>query len=309
MRALVTGSSGFVGSHVVDALVAAGHEPRLFDLSPSPYHSPDDFDTRVGDITDPDAVGDAVAGCDAVLHLAALADVNHVVADPVWAGRVNAEATMLVLDAAREHSVERVLYASTIWVYDGATADVVDEDTFLGLPRHPYTATKLAGEAYCTSYAAMFGLGTTIARFGIPYGPRARSAAVIPSFFKAALAGRPLTIAGSGAQSRRFTYVEDLAAGVVAALAPCARDRVYNLASEQTVTILEIAQAVRDLVGDTDILHTEARTADFRGAEISSARAAAELGWRASTPLAQGLGAYLGWLSEASADPDPDPVG
>jgi UDP-glucose 4-epimerase len=254
-------------------------------------------------------VAAAAQGCDAILHLAAIADVSHVAADPVYAGLVNAQATLNVLEAARCHDVDRVLYASTIWVYDGATEPVVDEETLLGLPRHPYTATKLAGEAYCRSYGALYETGATIARFGIPYGPRARSAAVIPSFVKAAIAGRPLTIAGSGRQSRRFTYVEDLAAGVVAALAPCARDRIYNLASEETVTILEIAEAVRDLVGDTDILHTEARAADFRGAEVSSARAAAELGWRATTPLARGLAGYMDWLRTGSGDPDPDPVG
>jgi UDP-glucose 4-epimerase len=309
LRALVTGSSGFVGSHVVDALAAAGHEPRLFDLIPSPHHPVDEFDTRLGDVTDAEAVATAATGCDAVLHLAAVADVSHVVADPVYAGAVNAQGTLNVLEAARRAGVERVVYASTIWVYDGSPEPVVDEDARLESPRHPYTATKLAGEMFCRSYGEMFDVSTTITRFGIPYGPRARSAAVIPSFVKAALAGRPLTIAGTGEQSRRFTYVEDLAAGVVMALAPCAHQRVYNLASEETVTILQIAQAVRDLVGDTDILHTEARAADFRGAEISSARAAAELGWRASTPLALGLAGYVGWLRSGSGDPDPDPVG
>ncbi|MFL5894308.1 MAG: NAD-dependent epimerase/dehydratase family protein, partial [Thermoleophilaceae bacterium] len=180
----------------------------------------------------------------------------------------------------------------------------------LELPRHPYTAQKLAGEMYCTSYAELYGLDYTILRFGIPYGPRARAAAVIPAFFKSALAGRPLTIAGGGQQSRRFTYVGDIARGVALALAPEARNRVYNLASEETVTILELATAVSDIVGDTDILHTDGRAGDFRGAEISSTRALRELGWRASTGLEEGLSRYLGWLTESdAAAADPDPVG
>jgi UDP-glucose 4-epimerase len=135
---------------------------------------------------------------------------------------------------------------------------------------------------------------------------------VIPQFFKNALAGRPLTIAGGGKQSRRFTYVGDIADGVVAALAPEGRNRVYNLASEETVTILQLATTVSDIVGDTDILHTEGRAGDFRGAEISSTRVAQEIGWRASTSLEQGLARYYEWLTAVAPvdDPaDPDPVG
>src|SRR5436190_4363167 len=312
MKVLVTGGAGFIGSHVVDSLVQAGHDPRIFDVIESPWHDPAEFDTFIGDLTDVEAVRHATRGCDAVAHLAAIADVNHVAADPAYAERVNSGGTANVLEAAVAERIGRVVYASTIWVYDGCRATCVDEDSLLGLPHHPYTAHKIAGEMYCTSYAELFDVDYTILRFGIPYGPRARPAAVIPQFFKNALAGRPLTIAGGGKQSRRFTYVGDIARGVVAALVPEARNRVYNLASEETVTILELATTVSDLVGDTDILHTPGRAGDFRGAEISSARIARELGWRATTSLAEGLSLYYGWLTAEAAvdvDPDPDPVG
>jgi UDP-glucose 4-epimerase len=309
MKVLVTGGAGFVGSHVVDAVIDAGHEPRIFDLIPSRWHDQDEVDTFIGDLTDPNAVAHAARGCDAIAHLAAVADVGQVAADPLYAERVNSGGTVNVLEAARLEGIQHVVYASTIWVYDGCEhCELVDEDTPLQLPRHPYTAQKLAGEMYCTSYAELYGVDYTILRFGIPYGPRARPAAVIPSFFKNALAGRPLTIAGGGQQSRRFTYVGDIARGVAASLVPDARNRVYNLASEETVTILELATAVSEIVGDTDILHTEGRAGDFRGAEISSARAAAELGWRASTGMDDGLSLYYGWLG-AQTPADPDPVG
>jgi len=312
MRVLVTGGAGFIGSHVVDVLVDAGHEPVIFDVINSPWHDPAEFETFIGDLTDVQAVARAARGCHAIAHLGAIADVNHVAADPAYAQRVNAGGTANVLEAARSDGVARVVYASTIWVYDGCDAASVDEESLLGLPRHPYTAQKIAGEMYCTSYAELYGVDFTILRFGIPYGPRARPAAVIPQFFKSALAGRPLTIAGGGKQSRRFTYVGDIARGVVAGLAPQARNRVYNLASEETVTILELATAVSEIVGDTDILHTPGRAGDFRGAEISSARIARELGWRASTSLAEGLACYFGWLAAETpidVDSDPDPVG
>lgn len=312
MKVLVTGGSGFIGSHVVDALIEAGHEPRIFDVIASPWH--DDVDTFIGDLTDAEAVKMAARGCDAIAHLGAIADVNHVAADPAYAERVNSGGTATVLEAARAENVARVVYASTIWVYDNVEADTVDEDTPLGLPRHAYTAQKIAGEMYCTSYAELYGVDYTILRFGIPYGPRARPAAVIPQFFKNALAGRPLTIAGGGQQSRRFTYVGDIARGVAASLAPDARNRVYNLSSDETVTILQLATTVSEIVGDTDILHTPGRAGDFRGVEISNARIYRELGWRASTTLEEGLSLYYDWLTGAEApvevdDPDPDPVG
>jgi UDP-glucose 4-epimerase len=309
VRVLVTGGAGFIGSHVVDQVVAAGHEPRIFDLIPSSYHRPAEFDTYIGDLTDPDAVVDATRGCDAIAHLAAVADVSEVAADPSYAQRVNAGGTATVLEAARSAGVGRVLYASTIWVYDGCNTTLADEDTALALPRHPYTAQKLAGEMYCTSYAEVFGVDYAILRFGIPYGPRARAAAVVPSFFKNALAGRPLMIAGGGQQSRRFTYVEDLARGVVLALGPAARNRVYNLASEETVSILQLARTISAIVGDIDILHTDGRVGDFRGAEISSARAAADLGWRATTSLDAGLARYFESIIRGTAAADVDPVG
>ena len=171
--------------------------------------------------------------------------------------------------------VKRFVYASTIWVYgDAAGPEAVDEDTPLGLPKHFYTATKIAGEMYTASYGELYDLEWTILRFGIPYGPRARPTAVVPAFTAKALAGQPLTIAGDGTQSRRFVYVEDLAEGVVAALVPAAANRVYNLVGRENTSVRAIARAVRDVVGDVPIVHVEGRAGDLRGGNISGERAA-----------------------------------
>jgi UDP-glucose 4-epimerase len=303
MKVLVTGGAGFIGSHVVDKLLACGHEPRIFDLVPSAYHPPEDVETFTGDLTSPDDVRAAVEGCDAVMHLAAIADVNHVAADPAYAEVVNSRGTFQVLEAARLAGVGRVIYASTIWVYNGQPG-LADEDTSVQLPSHLYTATKLAGEMYCRAYSEQYGLECTILRFGIPFGPRARAAAVVPAFVKRALGGEPLTIAGDGSQARRFVYVEDLAAGVVAALIPHAANRVYNLVGDESVTIREIATIVRDLVGDVDILHVEKRAGDFSGTEVCGLRAERELGWVASTPFVDGVRRYVEWLREPSGEPE-----
>lgn len=298
MRVLVTGGSGFIGSHVVDRLLAAGIEPRIFDLLPSPHHEADEVDTVLGDLLDTEGLRRAMEGCDAVIHLAAAADVAIVAEQPCEAERTNAHGTLSVLETARSTDVGRVIYGSTIWVYGELGEGVFDEAAPLVLPRHIYTASKLAGEMYCASYAELYDMPFTILRFGIPYGPRARPSAVIPIFVRKALAGEPLTIAGDGMQTRRFVYVADLAEGVVRALEPCAVNRVYNLASDETVTIRELAEAVQEHIGEVKIVYVPGRSGDFGGAEISSRRAEQELGWRASTPLREGIGRYLAWLKE-----------
>jgi UDP-glucose 4-epimerase len=305
-RVLVTGGSGFIGSHVVDKLADAGFEPRIYDLQPSPHHGPGSVHTAIGDLFDAEALRAAMEDCEAVVHLAACADVGIVAEEPVAAEETNSRGTLAVLEAARDIGT-RVIYGSTIWVYGASGDGLIDEDAPLGLPDHLYTASKLAGEMYCTSYAELYDVPCTILRFGIPYGPRARPAAVIPIFVSKALNGEPLTIAGDGLQTRRFVYVEDLAEGVVAALERGAENRVYNLAGDETVTIRELADVVSDLVDDTEIVHTPGRDGDFGGAVISNERAAEELGWRASTPLREGVRRYLAWFAPDRA-PAPEPV-
>jgi UDP-glucose 4-epimerase len=301
MKILVTGGSGFIGSHVLDVLAARGHEPVNFDRVASPHHERRAIKTVIGDATDTEALAAAMDGCEAVVHLAAMADVNDVQADPEGAERLNGRATLAVLEAARRAGVQRVVYGSTIWVYSDCPETAVDEDTRFLAPAHLYTATKLAGELYCRSYAELYGLEYTVLRFGIPYGPRARDATVLAAFVGKALRGEPLTVAGDGSQGRRFIYVEDLADGVERALAPAAANRVYNLAGSETTTILEIAEAVRDLVGDAEIVHTEARSGDFGGKEVSSERALSELGWQPVTPFAEGARRYVAWRREREA--------
>jgi UDP-glucose 4-epimerase len=300
VRVLVTGGSGFIGSHVVDQLLAAGLEPRIFDLMPSPHHEAGEVDAVIGDLLDTEVLQHAMDGCEAVIHLAAAADVEKVVEEPSDAEQTNAHGTLSLLEAARRGGVGRVIYGSTIWVYGESGENVLGEEAPLVLPRHIYTASKLAGEMYCASYAELYDVPFTILRFGIPYGPRARPSTVIAIFIRKALAGEPLTIAGDGMQTRRFVYVEDLAEGVVRALEPCAVNRVYNLAGDETVTIRELAETVQEHVGEVKIVHVPGRSGDFGGAEISSHRAEQELGWRASTSLREGVGRYLAWLNDTA---------
>lgn len=294
MKCLVTGGSGFIGSHVVDCLFEKGHDVRIFDLRHS-RHAPN-CDHFIGSILDLEALREAMNGVEAVFHLAAVADVNDVLADPLYAENVNARGTANVLEAARRSGVARVIYGSTTWVYGDSPGKTADEDTPILPPAHLYTATKLAGEHYCRAYGALYGLKCTVLRYGIPYGPRARDRAVIPVFVNKARRGEPIVISGDGSQFRQFVYVKDLAKGNVMALKEGAEGRTYNLDGAKKITVREIAQAVKELVGGTEIKYAEARPGDFSGREILSRRAKEELGWTAKTKFMDGLTDYVLWL-------------
>jgi UDP-glucose 4-epimerase len=306
-RVLVTGGGGFIGSHVVDRLIARGDTPRIFDLSASPYHSPLEVETFTGSITDPANLDLAMRDCDAVIHLAAVADVAHVLADPVLAEEVNTRGTLNVLEAACRAEVGRVVYGSTTWVYSDCAEQAVDEETPIPAPRHLYTATKLAGETYCAGYAELYDLEYTVLRFGIPYGPRARAAGVVAKFTDLAFEGQALTIAGDGSQTRSFIYVEDLADGIVASLGPQAAGRTYNLSGDEVVTILEIAERVQENTDGCEIVHTPPRPGDFPGKEISNRRALEEIGWQAETSFREGVRRYVEWVRNTTRPPDPVP--
>jgi UDP-glucose 4-epimerase len=307
MRVLVTGGGGFIGSHVVDRLIERGDTPRIFDLSASPYHSPLEVETFTGSITDPANLDLAMRDCDAVIHLAAVADVAHVLADPVLAEEVNTRGTLNVLEAACRAKVGRVVYGSTTWVYSDCAEQAVDESTPIPAPRHLYTATKLAGETYCAGYAELYDLEYTVLRFGIPYGPRARAAGVVAKFTDLAFEGKSLTIAGDGSTTRSFIYVEDLADGIVASLAPEGAGRTYNLSGDEVVTILEIAERVQENTDNCEIVHTPPRPGDFPGKEISNERALAEIGWKAETSFREGVRRYVEWVRNTTRPPDPVP--
>jgi UDP-glucose 4-epimerase len=307
VRVLVTGGGGFIGSHVVDRLLEQGKTPRIFDLSASPYHSPLEVETFTGSITDPANLDLAMRDCDAVIHLAAVADVAHVLADPVLAEEVNTRGTLNVLEAACRAKVDRVVYGSTTWAYSDCPEQEVDEETPIPAPRHLYTATKLAGETYCSGYAELYGLSSTVLRFGIPYGPRARAAGVVAKFTDLSFEGKALTIAGDGSTTRSFIYVEDLADGIVASLAPQAAGRTYNLSGDEVVTILEIAERVQENVDACEITHTPPRPGDFPGKSISNQRALDELGWKAETSFKDGVRKYVEWVRGTTRPPDPVP--
>ena len=294
----VIGGSGFIGSHVVDKLIDAGHEVTAFDMM-KPHR--DDVRHIYIDITDLSKTTVALTGTyDTLYMLAAMADVNDVYRNPVEAGQVNIMAVANVLEAARRNGVGRVILASTVWVYEMAVKEKVDEDTPL-LPdkaNHVYTASKLAAELYCHGYQKLYNQNYTILRYGIPYGPRARSGTVAAIFVQKALNGEPLTIMGDGSQYRNFIYVEDLAEGNVAALQEKAVNQTYNLEGMRPITIKEVAETTQKLVDNVEIIYKDARAGDYSGKVVSGDKVRKELGWEPKVDFEEGMRRYIEWYKE-----------
>ena len=305
MRALVTGGSGFIGSHVVDKLRDRNIRVRVYDMVYPDFR--DDIEYYHASLQDFDSLRMAMSKVDVVFHLGAIADVKDVFEDPHCAEATNVRGTINVLEAARKSGIiKRVIYGSTTWVYSDTEGDILDEDTPLSAPSHLYTATKIAGEYYCQCYSRLYDLPVTILRYGIPYGPRAREGAVIPIFVKRALDGEPLTIAGDGSQYRKFVYVEDLAEGNVLALKEIAKNKIYNLEGKEKVSIKQIAETIQKILGEVEIKHIEGRPGDFAGSEILATRARAELGWEPKVGFEEGVKRYIDWYKKEKEKRDSD---
>lgn len=304
MRIAVTGGCGFIGSHVVDHLVAAGHSVLVIDKLHQWRNAAADY--LIADIFDSPALESALRDRDVVFHLAGMSDVNSVAADPVQAIRLNVEGVGRVLDASLRCRCGRVVLASTVWVY-GATAGTGErtEDAPVDLRRagHLYVSTKLAAELMVHSYHEMYGMEYTILRYGIPYGPRMRDALVVASFVRAAQRGYPITINGDGEQRRNFVYVEDLADAHVRILSSAAANQTLALEGDTPVTVNEIAETVKRQVRQVPVHHVAGRTADYQGLCVSNQLAKELLNWSPTTPFDEGVRRYLAWLDEPGSQP------
>jgi UDP-glucose 4-epimerase len=303
-RCLVTGGAGFIGSHLVDALVAAGETVRVLD----------DFSTGQaenlagaggieiirGCVTDPSAVTRAVEGCEVVYHLAALASVAKSVEDPPASHAVCATGTLNVLDSARKAGVKRVVYAASASAYGGASDPAgQDEDTPL-VPLSPYAAAKLAGEFHCQAFAATYGLETVRLRFFNVFGPRQRAdspySGVIAIFAATVAAGKTPTVFGDGLQSRDFVYVSDVANALqLAARTPLVSGNVYNVGTGKSVTLLELVSALNRVLGKSVIpAHGPPRAGDIRHSRAKIDRIRADLGFEPHVSFEEGLRRTVG---------------
>ena len=290
----ITGGSGFIGSHIVDKLLLQGSQVRILD--PRLPHRRD-VEYSATDVTDLDALCQGLKGTSAVFHLAAVSNVNVAFREPIATVKLNDLGTVNVLEAARRNDLERVFFASTVWVYAGCREEQVDEETPFQMPGagHVYTSSKIAAEFYLHDYHELYGLRFTILRYGIPYGPRAREGTVVPIFVKKVLSGEPITIYGDGNQFRNFLYVEDLAEGNVLAMAREGVNQTFNLEGMRPISVKEVAETINAIVGGAQIVFEPARPGDYRGKVVSAEKAKRVLGWQPQVDFFEGMTRYVAW--------------
>ena len=304
MKALVTGGAGFIGSHLVDAVLAAGADVVVLDdLSTGLRENVDERALLIeGDVADAATVAAAVRGCDTVFHLAARGSVQRSIVQPLATDRTNVAGTLNVLAAAHEAGATRVVVSSSSSVYGGA-GPLPTSEAQPPHPRTPYAVSKLAGEHYARVYTELHGMPTVSLRYFNVFGPRQRAdsqyAAVVPRFIDALRHGRPVEVHGDGRQSRDFTYVHAVVrANLAAARAPasvCA-GHVYNVAGGDSHTVLDLLDVLAELLGaPPEVHHVPARSGDIRHSHASIVAAETDLGFRPEGSWRDGLATTVAW--------------
>lgn len=306
MRIAVIGGSGFIGSHVVDKLLEAGHQVVVFDkMNP---HRKDVKHIQIN-ILDPLDVNLMLAGnYDAYFILAAVSNVNHVNKNPIESVALNIIGLANILEAARRYEIKRVIFSSTVWVYNLANVSEANnqlgEDTpfFVENTNHLYTATKVADELILVAFQKQYGVNYTILRYGIPYGPRGREGTVIFNFVNRALAEQPLIIQGDGSATRNFIYVEDLAQAHVHVLQEKAANQIYNVDGPRPISVKEVAEIVREFIPATEInfnlAYQAPRSGDSKNFSASNEKIKNELGWEPETEIHEGIRKHIEWAKE-----------
>jgi UDP-glucose 4-epimerase len=305
---LVTGGAGFIGSHLVEALLANGHEVRVLENFSTGNlanlaNVSDRIELRTGDVADLDAVREAMHDVERVFHLAANPSIVHSLNNPLATHQTCASGTLNVLVAAHEARVQRVVYSASAACYGEQLAGRCQETDPL-YPMSPYAVSVLAAEHYCAAFTAVYGLETVRLRCFNVFGPRQSStgsdASVVPLFIQAALAGRRPIVLGDGLQARDFIDVDDVVqANLLAAEAPRVSGRVYNIGTGQATSILDLLKAINFLAGcGLKPIHAPARPSDARHSQADIARAQADLGYCPCTDMERSLRRCIDFYSE-----------
>ncbi len=297
--AVVTGGAGFIGSHLAEALLALGRRVRIVDdLSTGSVSNV----PKEAELLRANAAQASLEGAEVVFHLAAIPSVPRSIQHPIESDEANAATTLAVLRGAARAGVRRVVYASSSSVY-GERPDLPKREDHVPRPMSPYAASKLAGEMYCAQAARHWGVETVSLRFFNVYGPRqdpaSPYAAVIPIFLSRLRRGDPLPVYGDGTQTRDFTYVGDVARGLLlASKAPRISGSVFNLAGGCPVSLLALAEALGRTLGVNPRLEfLPPRPGDIRESYADPTLARERLGFRIATSLEEGLSATARWFA------------
>jgi UDP-glucuronate 4-epimerase len=312
-KILVTGGAGFIGSHLVERLLARGDEPLVLDNF-NDFYDPaikranverfPSVRVVVGDIRDRELV-DALfdeSKFDAVVHLAAMAGVRPSVQDPLLYEDVNVRGTMVLLEALRRHPRTRFVFASSSSVYGARDRSPFKEDDDIPRPVSPYAATKRAGELVAYTYHHLFGLAVNCLRFFTVYGPRQRPEMAIAKFSAAIERGDAIPFYGDGSTRRDYTYIDDIIDGVVGAIDHCEGYEIFNLGESATTSLSELVESLAQAIGRPARLDRQAlQPGDVPLTCADVSKAVRMLGYAPKISVAEGLRRYVAWRREAGA--------
>ena len=302
-RYLVTGGAGFIGSHIVDRLRARGDDVRILDdfSSGKRDNIPQGVEVVEGSVADLTAAHRATAGCEYVIHQAAIPSVPRSVKDPVSSNRANVDGTLNMLVAARDAGAKRLVFAGSSSVY-GESAVLPKREDMRPSPLSPYALQKLIGEQYCQMFTRMYGLETVTTRYFNVFGPRQQPGSpysgVISLFIEALAQGQPPKVHGDGRQTRDFTFVADVVTGVLKACeTPGVGGEVINIAAGGRISLLELIRNIQ-MVLKTDLepVFGPVREGDVRDSQADIAKARQLLGFAPSVPFDDGLRETIAWF-------------
>ena len=307
---VVTGAAGFIGSHLCQALLARGkrvigldnfndfYDPAVKRRNVAALSDEPRFSLMEGDIRDADAVDRVFSPqTDAVVHLAARAGVRPSIEDPLLYQDVNVQGTCVLLEGARRHGVRRFIFGSSSSVYGNNSKVPFCESDPVDHPISPYAATKKAGELLCHTYHHLFGLNVTCLRFFTVYGARQRPDLAIHKFTRLIEAGEPIPVFGDGTMMRDHTYIDDIIAGVLAAIDRCRGYAIYNLGESRPVSLSDLISAIERALGRKAIINRlplQPGDVERTFADVTLARA--ELGYEPSMDLDEGLRRFVAWF-------------
>jgi len=313
MKILVTGAAGFIGSHTSASLIADGHDVVGIDNF-DPFYDretkesnlkglleADNFQFVEADIRDHDRMAElfaAHAPLDAVLHLAARAGVRPSIQDPIGYEQVNIAGTLNLLQAAvAQDNPPKFVFASSSSVYGNNPKVPFSESDPVDNPISPYAATKKACELISHSYHHLYQLPVTGLRFFTVFGPRQRPDLAINKFARLILSGQPIEMFGDGTTSRDYTYIDDIVAGVRAAIDRCSGYEIINLGSKHPITLTDMIATVADACGHEPIIQTKPmQPGDVNRTFADVEKAARLLDYQPNTPFAEGVKRQVDWL-------------
>ncbi|MBN2592162.1 MAG: GDP-mannose 4,6-dehydratase [Sedimentisphaerales bacterium] len=316
MRALITGAAGFIGSHLCERLLANGwnvvgvdnfddfYDPQIKRQNISDCLKNKNFQLFEADIRDYEAMTKAISGdVQVIVHLAAKAGVRPSIDQPLLYADVNINGTMILLELATKHEIDKFIFGSSSSVYGNNDKVPFSEDDNVDFPISPYAATKKAGELICHTYHHLCGMSITCLRFFTVYGPRQRPDLAIHKFAKLIEQDRPIPVYGDGSMMRDFTYIDDIVNGIIAAMARCDGFNIYNLGESEPITVNDLIAEMEKALGKKAIReYLPPQPGDVERTYADITKAAEELAFEPSTSIQTGLKQFVAWLRDDTSD-------